>query len=142
MRCRVVLCGAVLRCAVFRTYSTRYRATYQVPRTGMYLCTRVFPFLTACPASVLFTILFLQIYTRTTDQNVTSPASTQHSTGESGQVALGIINSLGAPNHGPLLSATFTCCCLLPCARVATSAARGAEPLCLSILICVLPVST
>ena len=140
MPCGTVRCCAALCCLSY----IQYQVSCDVPGTTyryvpVYSCFSVLNCL-SCLGPLHDT--FLQIYTRTADQNVTSPASTQHSTGESGQVALGIINSLGAPNHGPLLSATFTCCCLLPCARVATSAARGAEPLCLSILICVLPVST
>ena len=86
---RVVPCGAVpfpavrcvLRYAFLRAYSsTRYESKYQVPG-GMYvLCPRLF-------------LCFLQLivfsrspspprpanYTRTADQNVTSPISTQHS---------------------------------------------------------------
>ena len=54
-------------------------------------------------------------YTRTADQNVTLLPSTQHSAqhratiNSSAQAALGIINSLAAPNHGSFLSAPFTC---------------------------------
>ena len=52
-------------------------------------------------------------YTRTADQNVTSPTDTQHSAqrratiNSSAQAALDTINLLVAPNHGPLLSAPF-----------------------------------
>ena len=47
-------------------------------------------------------------HTRTADRNVTSPTSTQHSAqhtaiiNSSAQAALGIVNSLVAPNHGPV----------------------------------------
>ena len=54
---------------------------------------------------------FFANYTRIADQKVTSPTNTQHSTDRaisSVQVALGTIESLVAPNHGPLLSAPFT----------------------------------
>ena len=51
-------------------------------------------------------------YTRTGDHNVTSPTSTQHRVISSAQVALGIIKSLDAPNHGPLPSAAFTFSCI------------------------------
>ena len=58
-------------------------------------------------------------YTRTADQNVSSP-STQHSTTSSAQAALGIVNALVAPKHGLLLSALFTCfSCMLPSASEA-----------------------
>ena len=108
--CPALRCCVMLRCAFFRTYSsTRY---------------------TCC---VLVFLLFLQLislghhffphanYT-TADQNVTPLTSTQRSTGQfsSAQTSLGIINSLFAPNYGPLLSAPFTCFnCILPCASVA-----------------------
>ena len=53
--------------------------------------------------------VFLANYTRTTaDQNVTSPTYSTAQTGQSAQVALGIIKSLVALSHGPLLSAPFT----------------------------------
>ena len=58
-----------------------------------------------------FRVCFFTNYTRTADQNVTSPTNTQHSTDRatsSAQVALGIIKSRVAPSHGPLLSAPFT----------------------------------
>ena len=66
-----------------------------------------------CPA-VRCCFFPLANYNHTADQNVTSPTSTQHSTqhrptiSNSAQEALGIIYSLVAPNHGPLLSAPFT----------------------------------
>ena len=73
--------------------------------------------------------------TRTADQNVTSSISTQHSAqhrapiNSSAQATLGIINSLVAPNHGPLLSAPFTCfSCILPCASEAGGVQPPAEP--------------
>ena len=53
-----------------------------------------------------------KLYTRTTDQNVTSLTSTHHSTGQSALhkfvVALGIIKSLVSPINGPLVCAPFT----------------------------------
>ena len=51
----------LLRCAFFRTYSsTRYHAKYQVPGTGMYVCTHPFAFLIDCPLLVLFMFLFFR----------------------------------------------------------------------------------
>ena len=49
-------------------------------------------------------------YTRTADHSVTSPTSAQHKAtiNSSAQAALGVINSLIAPNHGPFLSPPFT----------------------------------
>ena len=52
---------------------------------------------------------FIMNHTRTAGQNVTSPASTHHSTTgqsiSSAQAALGVIKSLVARNHGPHISA-------------------------------------
>ena len=43
----------------------------------------------------------------------------------SAEAALDIINSLCAPNHGPLFSALFTCfSCILPCASLAGDVSR------------------
>ena len=67
-----------------------------------------------CSLSVL--LFSPENYTHTGDQNVTSPTST-HSTAQGNQLyikeALGIIESLDAPNHGPLLSAAFTVAVLI-----------------------------
>ena len=109
VRCRTVPClalryCAVLRCAFFRTFSsTRYHA---IPDTDRYVCTCVlvffsrssFDFLSRSPP------FFLENYTHTGDQNVTSPTIT-HSTAQGNQLcvyaALGIIKSIiCAPNHG------------------------------------------
>ena len=53
VHCPAVRRRAVLlpRCAIFRTHSTRYHAKYQVPSTGMYVCTRLFAFFSDCPSS-------------------------------------------------------------------------------------------
>ena len=50
--------------------------------------------------------------------------ASKHRAISSAQVALGIVKSLVAPNHGPLLSASFIFCSLLDCA----SAADGCRP--------------
>ena len=69
--------------------------------------------------------------TRTADQNVASSTSTKHSAqhratiNSSAQAALGIINSLVAPNHGRVLSAPFTSFnCILPSASEAGGASH------------------
>ena len=86
-----------------------------------------------------FLSLLFANYTHTADQNVTLPASTQHSTAQhstaqhstaqhkpisSAQLALGGIKLLVAPDHGPLLSAFFTFRCILPCASLAGGVSR------------------
>ena len=122
VRCRAVPCGVVpcpavrsgfmLRCAFFRTYSS----TRHMMRSTRYRYVRVslssfscFFFKVDCPLSVRMPHPPPTNYTRTADQNVTLPTSTQHSAHvySSAQAALGIINSLVAPNHGPLLSVPF-----------------------------------
>ena len=89
----------------------------------MYVCARIVAFSVDCPLSVLSMFHPPANYTRNADQNVTNPASTQHSVISSAQVALGIIKSLVAPNHGPLLSAPFAC--ILPFASVAGVVSRS-----------------
>ena len=91
VRCRALRCGVVPCCALFHTYSRgRYNAKYQVPSSGMYVWTgdphsKCLSLLSSL--TVLFTFFFLlQKYTRTADQNVTSPASTQHSTAKGNQL--------------------------------------------------------
>ena len=71
-------------------------------------------------------------YTRTADHNVTPPTSTQYSAqhratiNSSAHAALDIMNSLVAPNHRSLLSASFKCLVafLVSCA----SEAGGVSP--------------
>ena len=103
--CLALRCGAALyfeHTAPRVMRSTRYQAS---------LCTCVLVFLLIllpfdCPLSVLMFLLYSQI--TPVYQNVTSPASTQHSTAlhSTGQsalhkyIALGIIKSLVAPNYG------------------------------------------
>ena len=125
LRCGAVSCYAVLYFEHTAVPGTNRRPMYQVP---------------VCTCCVLFFLLFLHYISlcphvslppcklhpccqsgRDTANNRTA----QHRASCSAQVALGIINSMFAPNHGPLLSATFTCfSCILPCANVA----GGAEP--------------
>ena len=70
-------------------------------------------------------------YTRIVDQNATAPTNTHHSAqhraaiNNCAQAVLGIINSLVTPNHGPLLSAPFTCfSCIFRCASEAGGISR------------------
>ena len=105
--------------------STRYQVT------GTYMCVLVFWVfsLTAFPLSDPLRVLFFAIYTRTADQNIASPTSTQHSADRaisSAHVAFGIIKSLVTPNHGPILSAPFTFLVemYLPCASAAGGVSR------------------
>ena len=53
-----------------------------------------------------------------------SKHTSQHRAISSAQVALGLIKSLVAPNHGLLLSAPFTFRCIFPVASVAGGASR------------------
>ena len=132
-----MLCCAAL--CFLSNLSTSCETKYQVPGTGMsVLCTGIFAF-SSVDLSRSSCFLPHANYTRTADQNVTPPTITLHSAGQlalhkqllalsiavSAHAALGIINSLFAPNHGPLLSAPFTCfSCILPCANVAGGASR------------------
>ena len=79
-------CGVVPCCAFFFCiYSTRYHATYQVPGTGMNMCTRLFAFCVYLYVLSRFSLCFFlrTLHPYTADQNVTSPTSTQHSSGQS-----------------------------------------------------------
>ena len=115
-------------------------AKHQVSGTGMYafLYSTLAFFKVDC--SLLVPIISSPAnYTRTADQNVTSPTSTRHSAqhrttvNSSAQAALGIINSLVAPNHGPFLLAPFTCfSCILPYA----SGAGGVPPVDGALAVC------
>ena len=115
--CSAVRCCFVLRCAFVRTYSsTRFDAKYQVPGAVTYEYVRVvyssFCFLklivisrSPCPPPCK-----LHPYCRS-ERDIANKhtASAQHRATSSAQAAaLGIINKLVAPNHGPLLSVPFT----------------------------------
>ena len=130
--CPAVRCCVVLRCTFVLTYSsTRYDVKYQVPVSVM--CVRtccVLVFLLSWFSSLLslgpHVACFPPLsYTRTADQNVTSPTRTQHSahhraTSSAQAAALGIINSLATPIHGPLIffSPLYICSiCTSPCTR-------------------------
>ena len=90
MPCRALWCSAVpccdvLRCAFFRTYSSWYRATYQI---SWYRYVRVYSSvcpLNDCPLSVLFMFFFAK-YASTAVLKVTSKATTQHATAQGNQL--------------------------------------------------------
>ena len=95
--------------------------------TGIYVCTAAVYLYFRCSSlycniSVLFMCIFRKVhpYCRS-ERDIPRKRTTQHRAISSAQVALGIIKSLVAPNHGPLLSAPFT--------FFIAPAARGAEPL-------------
>ena len=142
----------MLRCAFFRRYSsTGYHAKYQVPGTGLYVCrlaslcfchsivlsrsSSCFRLASYCffhsivlsrySSYLCFLFRKLHPYCRS-ERDVANTQKSQHKTISSAQVDLGIIKSLIALNHGPLLSDPFTFSGTLPGASVA---ARGAEPL-------------
>ena len=54
----------------------------EVPGTGTYACTHLFPFFVDCLSRPSSCYYFFTNNTRTTDQKLSSPASTQHSTGQ------------------------------------------------------------
>ena len=126
--CLALRCGAGPCCTVL-SFDIQYQISCVVPGTR-YHYVRVYSYFCffsgGCPLSVLFmfffSFFFLKLH-RTGNQNVTSPIKHAHSTAQraisSAQVALGLIKSLVAPNHGPLRSAPFTFTCVLPCASVA-----------------------
>ena len=59
------------------------------------------------------------------ERDTANKHTAQHRAISSAQTALGITNSLFAPNRGPLLSAPFTCfSCIPPCASVAGGVSR------------------
>ena len=87
VRCRVLLCRAVLCCAALRFLSNiQYQLSCKVPGTR-YRYARVYlSFCFLLHLIVLFrspSCFFFTNYTRTADQNVTSPTSAQHSKGQS-----------------------------------------------------------
>ena len=138
--CLALRCGAVSCCAVlsFAYSSTRCDAKYQVSRTVMYV--RVgyssFCFLQLIAISRSPCSSPAANYTRTADQKMPLPTSTQHcaqhrATSSAQAAALGSVNSLVAPHHGPLRSVPFLYRVALFLARAkrAASAALGAEPL-------------
>ena len=104
---------------------------YKVLGTGMYACTMyVFVFLLSSwivlplgPLHVFFLSQNMPVLCRS-ERDIADKHTAQHRATGSAPVALDIIKSLVAPNHGPLLSAAFTFCCILPCASVAGGVSR------------------
>ena len=101
LRCYAVL---LLRRALFRTHSsTRYHAQSRHQVSICTCVTRIFAFIMEGTLGPLHPVFFLANYTRTAGQNVTLPASTQHSTTQhntaqhrtisSAHVPLGIIKN-------------------------------------------------
>ena len=91
----------------------------------------VFLFLHLIVLSVVFMFFFeILVYTRTADQNVTSPTSTQHtahSTAQSNQLCTGSFchyQIASGTNHGLLVSTPFIFSCILPCASLAGGVSR------------------
>ena len=126
--CPALRCCGVLLHAFFRTYSsTRYETKYQASGTGMYvLCTRLFAFSS-------FISLGPHVFSPTqitsgccrSERDTANKHTVQHRALSSAQAARDTINSLFAPNHGPLISSPFTCVsCILPCASVAGGVSR------------------
>ena len=129
VRCRAAPCRALRYDPVpcFTVFSSEHTAVpgimrnatagtrYRYARVCSSLCLLHFfsrPFL------VLFVFFFASqiAHPCTAGKSVTSTTSTQHNTGQSGlhKEFLGFVKSLVAPNHGPLPSAPFTFCCILP----------------------------
>ena len=102
-------CCVVLRCVLFFDH----RAVPGIIRVVVYYFSFFFFFMYLIFHGPLFFPPHAK-YPRTADQNVT-PVTKAHSTAEhnraisSAQAAFGIIKSLFAPNHGPLLTAPCTC---------------------------------
>ena len=124
LTCAAVLCRAAL-CFLSNMYSrTRYEMKYQVlVCTCCVLIFWVFLKLISLGPHV-FPLRKLHPYCRS-ERHAVSKHTAQRRATSSAQAALGIINSLFAPNHGPLLSASITCfSCILPCASVTGGVSR------------------
>ena len=117
VRCRSLPCLA-LRWVLFRAALCflpsiqRYQVYYVKYQVQVCTCCVLVFLLSSvyCPLSVPMPPSPPANYTRTADQNVTPSTSTQHSAqhrayiSSSAKAALGIISSLVAPSHAPLLS--------------------------------------
>ena len=102
----------------------RRSTRYQVPVVRV--CTRLFAFVVGFVLHLgSLRNFFFANYTRTSaDHNVAPPTNSTENLISSAQVARGIIKSIVALNHGPLLSAPFTFRWSLPCASVAGGVSR------------------
>ena len=113
-------CCAVLHCAFFRTYSTWYHAKstrYQVLACSCIAHT-YFLFHLIVPFRSCFFSYITPVPPRS-ERGIANKHIAQHRPIRPTQVAVGVINSLVAPNHGPLIAAPFPCSGILPCASVA-----------------------
>ena len=113
VQCCAVLCRAELCCAVLSFVHTLLRimrSTSQGPDAGMYACTRLCAFFIDCLLGPLHLFYFSRkVHPHCRSQrDIASKHTSQHRAITFAQVALGIIKSLVAPNHGPLMSAPFT----------------------------------
>ena len=93
------------------------RVYWYVYTAAVYCCLLVF---LLSPLIVLSrsSCSFRNLHPCSRSRDIASKHAAHHRAASSAQVALGIIKSLVAPNHGPLLSAPITFCCLLPYASV------------------------
>ena len=95
--------------------------------TRVYCCCVLNFLVSRSSLSVLSRSLLFFANTRTRycrlESDIASEHITQHRAISSAQAALGVIQLLAAPNHGPLLSAVVLCC-ILPCASVAAGVSR------------------
>ena len=127
VRCRALPCGTVRCCRpalyFIRTSRTGYYAKYQVPGTGMYVCTSLAFVL--CLASLVLSTPFVfpanhlvHPYCRS-ECSIANKHKAQQRAISSAYLALGIIKSLVAPIRAPLFFAPFAFSCVLRCAHVA-----------------------
>ena len=68
----------------------------------------------------------LHPYCCRSEYGIASKHTAQHRAISSAQVALGITKTRVAPNHGPLLSAPFTFCCIVLCTSAVSRPRSGA----------------
>ena len=117
MRCRAVpclalRCGAVPCCAVLffeHTVPGIMRNTrYQVRYARVYSSLRFFNLIVLSRSSSCVSVFRKLHPYRRSERNITNRHTAHHRAISSAQIALGIVKSLVAPNHGPLLSAPFT----------------------------------
>ena len=126
VRCRALRCGAVPCCAGLSFENT-------VP--GIMRSTR-YRYVRVHSSFLLFSVIVLPLGPLDvspprklhpycgSERDIANKHTAQHRATSSAQVALGIIKSLVAPNHGPLRSAPFTFSCNPPRASVAGAVSR------------------
>ena len=144
MRCRALFCGAVLCHAARCCHSNiQHQVSCEVPGTRCRYVRVLVLLLSSfnCPLSVICIFFSSQItpVNCRSQRGIAYKHAEQHRAISSEQVALGIIKSLVAPNHGPLLSAPFAFSCILPCASVEDGVSRpwsGTLVLCVRRFFC------